>query len=346
MKKWIFTRLFLTAAVCFFISVETKAGLFGSKSKSGKPGNFNKGKLLLSVDFEPNVPLKYNFVCERQIALDLSGKYSKGRKDRGKAHNFTEKLEMEIVYKPLQIDPYGYSTIEATCNSAKATRSSESGRGRDKGDAVESVIGKSFTFKITPTGKVVDYNSLENLVKELGEKAFGEGSKRGRVKDPDMVMDFLATQWNIWDSVSSIKNPLKGLKKGRKWSSQLLAPMPFVSKTGRDVEYQFAGVTEANGVSLAEITSSYKLSQESPRGVCLPYSGSFQMRGTFGFLRGYQMLSIEGTGRQLYDIERGLIKSDTQQYQAKVSASIFGLGSGTLEPNIIIDQTITMKLVE
>ena len=108
-------------------------------------------------------------------------------------------------------------------------------------------------------------------------------------------MDFVATQWNIWDSVSSIKKPLKGLKKGRKWDSKLLAPMPFVSKIGRDVKYQFAGIAEANGVSLAEITSSYKLSQKPPAGVPLPYGGSFHMRGTFGFLRGYQVLSIEGT---------------------------------------------------
>ena len=318
------------------------------KANPASSGNFNKGKVLLTVDFEPNVPLKYNFVCERQISLNLdpSGRYSRGGKSRGSGQNISERLEMEIVYKPIEIDPYGYSTIEATCNSAKVTRTSGDKRGQDKGDAVEFLVGKSFTLKITPTGKIVDYNSLESLAKELGEKAFASSRQRGRIKDADMIMDFVATQWNMWGSISTIKEPLKGLKKGRKWNSQLLAPMPFVSIIGRDVEYKFTGITEVNGVSLAEITSSYKLSRESPAGVPLPYSGSFQMRGTFGFLSGYRVLSIEGTGRQLYDIKRGLIKSDTQQYQAKTSASIFGLGGDTLQPNIIIDQTITMTLVE
>ena len=344
MKKRIFTGLLLAAAVCFFISVETKAGLFGSKSKSGKSGNFNKSKVLLTVDFKPDVPLKYNFVCERQVSLNLdsSGRHSKGGKSRGSDQNIAEKLEMEIVYKPIKIDPYGYSTIEATCNSAKVTRTSGGRRGQDRSDAVEFLVGKSFTLEITPTGKITDYNSLESLSKELGQKAFADSQRRGRIKDPDMIMDFVATQWNMWGSISTIKEPLKGLKKGRKWSSKLLAPMPFVSITGRDVEYQFAGITEANGVSLAEITSSYELSRKSLAGVPFPYDDSFQMRGMFGLLSGYRMLSIEGTGRQLYDIKRGLIKSDTQRYQAKAGASIFSLASA----DITIDQTITMTLVE
>ena len=333
MKKWIFTGLSLVLLLVFF------AGCEGQQKFAG-PG----GKVLLTVDFEPNVPLKYNFVCERQISLNLdpSGRYSRGGKSRGSNQNTVEKLEMEIVYKPIEIDPYGYSTIEATCNSAKVTRTSGSRREQNRGDAVEFLVGKSFTLKITPIGKIIDYNSLGSLTKELGEKAFTNSQQGGRIKDPDMIMDFVATQWNMWGSISTIKEPLKGLKKGLKWDSKLLAPMPFISKIGRDVKYQFAGITEVNGVSLAEITSNYKLSRKSPAGVPFPYGGSFQMRGTFGFLRGYRVLSIEGTGRQLYDIKRGLIKSDTQRYQAETSASIFGLGSA----NMTIDQTITMTLVE
>jgi hypothetical protein len=331
MKKWIFTELFLVVFLVFLASCQ------GQQKSAGF-----KGSLLLSVDFKPDVPLKYSFVSERQATLDLdsSGKVSKG--GRG-SKSFTEKLEMEIVYRPIEIDPYGYSIIEATCNSAKVTRGSGGGsRGRDSSDAVESVAGRSFTIKITPTGEIVDYTSLESLVKELGEKAFGATSKMGRVKDPDMIMDFVATQRHLWDTVSSIKNPLKGLKKGDMWNSRLLSPMPFVSMEGRDVEYKFAGITEANGVSLAEITSSYKLSQESLKDIPIPYSGSFQMRGTFGFLRGYQVHSIEGSGRQLYDIERGLIKSDIQRYQTEISASVFGISTAS----ITSDQTITMTLVE
>ena len=336
-KKWIFTLSLTAMGVCV-------VDCLGQQSTTKSAGF--KGPVLLTVDFKPDVPLKYKFVCERQIALNLdpSGRSRKGA--GGKVQNSTERLEMEIVYKPVEVDPYGYSIIEATCNSANVMRSSSSGRGRSGSDATESLVGRSFTLKITPTGKIADYSSLETLIKELGQKAFDGNAKRGRIKNADMIMDFVTTQWNIWDSVSSIKKPLKGLKKNREWGSKLLAPMPFVSKVGRDVKYKLAGVIESNDVYFAEITSSYSLSKSPPEDIPMPYAGSFQMKGTFGFLRGYQVLSLEGAGRQLYDIERGLIKSDTQQYKAKVSTSILGLGGDSLEPNIEINQTITMTLVE
>lgn len=334
MKKRTFAELFLVTVLVF---------TGGCEEQQRSATDSMKGSLLLSVDFKPDTPLKYQFVCERQVAvnLDPSGRHSKGGKDADKTQNTTEKLEMEIVYKPVEIDPYGYTEIEATCNLAKVTRTS---RVQDRGDAVETAAGKKFTLKITPTGKIVDYTSLEGLTKELGNAAFTD-SRRGRIKDPDMIMDFVATQWYLWDSIASIKEPLRGIRKGQRWESELLAPMPFVSRTGRDVEYKFAGIVESNGVSCAEITSSYKLSQSQPA-ASLPYSGSFQMRGTFGFLRGYRVQSIEGSGVQLYDIKRGLIKSDTQHYKAEVSASVFGLGSDMIEPNIEVNQTMTMTLAE
>lgn len=343
MKKWIFASLFLAAgAVCFVGCQEQQKQQKQPKQKTAGL----KEPLLLSVDFEPNESLVYNFVSERKISvnLDPTGKYSKGKSD-GKEQQQTEKLEMQMEYKPITIDPYGISTIEAKCRSAKVTRIG-TGRVQEKTDAVESLVGKSFTLKITPTGKIVDYSSLESVSKELGEKAFGGGeTQRGKVKNPDMIMDFLATQWNIWDSTASIKNPLKGLDKKSKWNSKLIAPMPYVSKVGRNVEYGFAGVEKSNGDTVAEITSKYTLSR-TPPDVSLPYSGSFQMKGMFGFLQGYKVLSIEGEGTQLFDVDKGLIKSDTQHYEAKVSAAIFGLGSDELLPNIKIDQTITMTLVE
>lgn len=332
MKKWIFSSLSLAVIIAFVVGCQQQ------QKTSNTPAMGED--LLLSVDFKPDVPLKYKFVSQRNIQLDLnpSGKSSK---TDGKVQSIDEKLEMEIVYKPVEIDPYGYSMIEASCISAKVSRSSSSGKAKSRPDAVETLQGKTFTLKITPTGKIVDHSSLEALIKELGEKAFGDSSK-GRIKDPDMIMDFVATQWSIWDSVASIKDPLKGLKKGNKWNSRLIAPMPYVAKIGRDVEYKL----DQRSAEEVQITSGYSLSESAPTDVPLPYSGAFQMRGTFGFLRGYQVLSIDGTGQQIFDVEKGLIKSDSQQYQAKVKASIFGLGGDTLEPNIIINQTITMTLVE
>jgi len=346
MKKWIFAGLFFAAVAVCFVGCQPQQQQVQQGQEEKKSSELNGGPLLLSVDFEPNKTLVYNFVSERtmNVNLDPTGKYSKG-KQGGKEQTQTEKLEMQIAYKPIKLDPYGISIIEANCLSAKVTRSGSS-RIKETTDAVESLKGKSFTLKITPSGKIVDYSSLENVSKELAEKAFGGGeTKRGKVKNPDMVMDFLATQWNIWDSTASIKNPLKGLNSKSKWSTKLAAPMPFVSKIGRNAEYRLSGVKKTGNETLAEITSTYSLSG-TPSNITLPYSGSFQMKGMFGFLQGYKVISIDGKGTQLFDVNRGLIKSDTQNYEAKVSAAIFGLGKDDLTPNIKIDQTITMTLVE
>lgn len=353
MKKRI-SWLLLIATVCFLISVDAEAGLYGSKSKSAKPvksaksvkpaksNKSGQGRLLMSIDFEPNVPLKYKFVSERNVSLDLdpSGKSSKGDKTSGSTQQINEKLEMEIVYQPVEVDPYGYSIIKAKCTAAKVSRVSSTGRAQTKKDAVENLVGRTFTLKIMPTGKIADDSSLKAIIEELGPKAFSD-AKRARIKDPDMIMDFIAVQWNLWDSIASVKKPLKGVKKGETWNSILIAPMPFVSKVGREVKYK---LKDYNDIS-AEIISSYKLSSVSPD-VPMPYSGSFQMRGTFGFLTGYKILSIEGTGSQIYDNAKGRIKSDVQRYQSKVKASIFGLGSEDVEPNIIVNQTTTITLIE
>lgn len=320
------------------IPASTKLNI--SKSKGA-----NKPQLL-SVDFEPNVPLDYKFVSERQILLDLdpSAKASKGN-NRDVTENMSEKLEMEVVFRPVEVNPYGLTTIEATCKSAKVTRTGISAKSTGRSDAAEGAAGKSWTFKITPTGKIADLSSLEKVSQELAQRAFA-ASQRSRVKDPDMIMDFLATQYNIWDSIASIKEPLKGVNKRQQWQSKLLAPMPFVKKVGRNVTYHYAGLVDLNNVAYAKIVTDCNLSPGVPQEVNMPYSGSFYMRGTFGFLRGYRVQSIDGGGEQLYDIRRGLIKSDVQHYKAMVNASIFGLGSETIEPNIEINQTITMTLVE
>jgi len=359
MKKWISLCLIIAVAVCSGYGADKAA----KKQKSPKPEKTVKAQkpvkqakpaktvnlkkpLLLSVDFEPNQTLVYNFVSERimNVNLDPTGKYSKGKQD-GKEQEQTEKLEMQIAYKPVKIDSVGISVIEATCNSAKVTRTG-TGRTQEKADAAENLAGKSFTLKITPTGKIVDYSSLDAVAKELADSAFGGGeTKKGKIKNPDMVMDVMATQYYIWDSIAAIKNPLKGVDKKSKWNSKLLAPMPYVSKIGRNVEYKLTGVEKVGDANLAEITGTYSLSK-TPADVTLPYSGGFQMKGMFGFLQGYKVLDITGQGKQLFDIDKGRIKSDTQEYEATVSASIFGLGSDELTPNIKIEQKITMTLVE
>jgi len=328
-------------AICFYVVFLTFGLTFFAGCQESVKGPAS-GADLLTVDFAPGQTLKYSFVSNRtmSINLDPSGKHSKGKKSSEK--KVIEKLELVMAYTPVEIDPYGYSVIQAKCESAKVTRR---GGSRSDKDAVEFLAGKTFTLKITPAGEIADYTSLTEVVKALGDKAFSS-SKRGRIKNPDMIMDFIATQWALWDSAASIKNPLKGIKKGQKWSSKLIAPMPFVKKVARNVDYKLADIASTDTARVAIIESTYSLADSPVDNVPLPYGGSFQMRGMFGFLRGYEIVSLAGAGTQEFDIERGLIISDTQSYQTKVKASIFGLGDGGVEPNIIVDQTIEMKLLE
>ena len=76
----------------------------------------------------------------------------------------------------------------------------------------------------------------------------------------------------------------------------------------------------------------------------MPYSGSFQMSGTFGFLRGYDFLDLEGKGEELFNIEAGRIEKYNQQYKVRVKAS-FPMGLST-NPLITIKQKLQMELLE
>lgn len=178
MKNWIW----LATAIAFLFA--------GCQQQSKRTPTTGVGakQLLLSVDFEPNVPLVYRFVSERQIMLDLdpsaSAKASKGQKVKDVTQNMSEKLELEIVYKPIEVDPYGLTTIEATCKSARVTRTGVSSRGQGRSDAAEGAAGRSWTFTVAPAGEIADYSSLEKLINELGERAFAASQKKAELRTP------------------------------------------------------------------------------------------------------------------------------------------------------------------
>ncbi len=67
-------------------------------------------------------------------------------------------------------------------------------------------MGKSFIFTVDSIGKIHDYSQLEELIKQAGEKTFSTEAGGNRIKQPDMIGDFIATQWFLWDSISSIPN--------------------------------------------------------------------------------------------------------------------------------------------
>ena len=325
------TVIFLTALA----GCEPKAE--GEKPLTGK-------KELLTVNFQEGQTLQYRFVSSRDIEVDW-GPTKRGSKP-GPNHidKSSESMDMVVTYTPIEVDPYGLTTIKATCKSVNVRRT-PSGTGRTNKDAVESLPGASFTFTVEPSGKIEDYSQLEKLIKETGEKAFRPESSQGRIKEPDMISDFTATQWFLWDSVSSIKNSAKGVRVGQSWKSELSVPTPMVMRAARDVNYTLDEIRQTEKGLLSVIRSSYSPAESVPGNwPPMPYSGGFQMSGRFGFIRGYQILDLQGQGEELFNINAGRTERYNQHYQVQMEASLpMGIG-GKLR--ITINQNLTMELLE
>jgi hypothetical protein len=160
-----------------------------------------------------------------------------------------------------------------------------------------------------------------------------------------MIGDFIATQWFLWDSISSIEKAAKGVYVGQSWKSKLSVPTPMVTRKVRDVTYTLDEIRQTEKGQLAVIRSSYSPAESvSDNWPPMPYSGRFQMSGRFGFLRGYKLLDLQGQGEELFNIDAGRTEQYNQQYQAQLEASLpMGLG---LNPRITIKQTLTMELLE
>jgi hypothetical protein len=94
---------------------------------------------------------------------------------------------------------------------------------------------------------------------------------------------------------------------------------------------------------LAVITSSYAPADSTPADWPIPYSGRFQMSGTFGFLGPYEVLGLEGTGTELFNLKTGCLEQRQEKYVLRVRAGLPPLGIEA-NPRITIDQTLTMEL--
>ena len=303
-----------------------------------------KGKTLLTVDFQENQPLQYKFVSSRDIEVILGPAKSTSKAGKGTTSKSTELMELVVAYTPVKIDPYGLTTIKATCKSAKVRRTKSTGGQTGGKDAVESLSGKSFTFTIDPTGKIKDYSQLDELIKEIGKKAFRSTTEKVRTKEPDMIGDFVATQWFLWDAVSSIDKSSQGVAVGQSWNSQLIVTGPMVMRQARDVIYKLEEVRPSPKGQLAVISSSYTLADSVPKSWPVPYSGRFRMSGTFGFFRGYSILELQGQGEELFNIDTGQTQQYNQQYLMKMKASLpLPIGA---PPRINIKHKLTMMLLK
>jgi hypothetical protein len=299
-------------------------------------------KTLLTVDFKPGQTLKYKFVNSRNMAVDWgptrSGSPSKIDKS-------SESLEMVVSYTPVKVDPYGVSTIRADCESAKAKRTSESTRPQNWQEAAEGFAGKSWTFTVDARGRIVDGSGFRDVLLQVGQRAFRADRSKGLIKDPDMLFDVISMQWFLWDSVSSISNPTKGVAVGDKWKSVLAVPATMVLFAARDVNYTLSEirVQDANN-RIAVIDSSYYLRWPNPPEWPVPYTEPFQMSGVFGFLRGYKTLDLQGHGQEFFNIDAGRTERCSQSYTVHASASL-PMGLGGVNPQITIGQNMTMELL-
>jgi len=323
------------SAVVLSISL---VGCRTSGEGTGKAQVLKDGRVFLTVDFEQGQTLRYKFASNRDITLDWEP-------GRGQVQEQSERLEMVVAYTPAEVDPYGVSAVRATVESVQVTRTGGPS-GRSFGtDAVESAQGRAFVLKVDPRGKIVDFSQLETLVREMGEKAFRANAARGRIKDPDMIGDFVAGQWFLWDAVSSIERPAEGVAPGQTWPSQLSVPTPMVMRRARDVTYRLDEIRPSEDGPLAVIKSTYAPAASAPSDWPVPYSGRFQMSGTFGFLGPYQVLGLEGGGEELFNIEAGRTERHEQKYTMRMRAALPPMGVRA-NPLITMDQTLTMELLK
>jgi len=312
-------------------------------SGCGGPVGLKTQKEILTITFEQGQTLRYRFVSNKEIDIDWGQMGKRGKPGKNKIDKHYESFEMVVAYTAVEADPYGLTRIEARCESVKTSRIPAKGRGRDK-DAAEHFNGKSFNFAFEPNGKIEDYSNLHQLIKEVGKKAFRNDRRMGRIKGPDMIGDFVVTQWFLWDSISSIAEPIEGVAVGESWASKLSIPTPMIMRQARDVEYTLSEIRPSDEGRLAIIKSSYGHADSVPDGWAIPYTGSFQMKGTFGFLRGYKITELQGNGEEIFNIDAGRCEGYEQNYTMKMDAR-FPMGLG-IKPKLTVKQTITMELID
>jgi hypothetical protein len=298
----------------------------------------------LLVSFEKDVPITYRMVSERQTELDIT---SDDPTKKSRPSNSTEKLELVMVYTPIEVNPFGLSTVMVNCKSAKVTRTQLTGKSNNS-DAMEGLAGKSFTLKLSPTGNIGDTADLERIAKELGKASFATTRDQTRIKNPDMIGDFIALQQYLWAASSTISNQLD-LKVGDTWQARqsIPWPLPMYPPPARTTTYTLDAITAEEGQPRkAVISSTYALSETPIDDYIKPYDeGRFQMRGMFGFLRNYQFRYLEGSGKQIFNLDDGLVDSDQQEYLLNVGAT-FLMPLGSSQPVLTVKQKMSIERIE
>jgi hypothetical protein len=295
-------------------------------------------RAFLSVDFDAEKPMRYKAVSNRTVVLD----WNPTKNNKSSTKKYIEDCEMVIVYETVKHDPYGLSTIKATFEEISGKKSSKSNK-----SALSKLKGKSFTFTIGPNGKIYDDSNMFDLLKEASKAVFRHGKGDRRIKDPDILDDVIAIQLQLWDAPAAVENPAKGLMVGQTWKSLLFIPSSMILREGIDVTYELKDIQQSKAGRTAVVESTYTASEDDPK-VKLPYEGSFQLSGTFGFFRsmfkGLSVRDVKGTGRQIYDMESGHIKNLEQNYEAIIKPNAIPM-AGT-DPVITVNQKTIITFIE
>ncbi len=296
----------------------------------------------LLLDFPTDQPLTYKMVSERTTEIRLTGD-SAGRQQ---SHSVSESLELVIEYRAVESNPFGLSTIEGKCVSAKVNRETMRSQSGRTGDVAEGLAGRTFRFTISPAGRIEDYSELNALVKELGAKSFVEGVKAPTlVKDPDMLTDFIAMQWYLWDCSASVKDPSGGVQGLKGWKAIQLLPLPIPIPVARETTFRLSEIQDQPDKKAAIIASSYAISEAEIPHWPQPYEGKFNLKGSlFAVMRNYRFKSIEGGGTAVMDLNRGVLESDQQQWKVDITAE-FLLPLGNSLPQIAVHQKVNIQLV-
>lgn len=299
----------------------------------------------MALEFKPDSVLTYRFVSSRQVQIELTTGAG-GKKEDSKISN--ESIEMVMRIKPLEVDPYGLSTVEFTCQSVQVKRTSFSGKGSTT-DAMESLRGKSYTIQITPTGQIKNLDSFSTLLKEIGQKSFvARSDAQQNVKDPDMILDWICFQYYLWDVTASNPNPLAGVRPGSTWKSDqfMTWPVPIQNLPSRTTTYTVKEITEQDGKRLAHIDSAYQLGEKPVLNFPLPYDGPYQIKGSlFSILRNFQHQSLEGSGALTYNLTDGYPEKDQQDYTLVTQAG-FILPLGQSFPTLTVAQSILIERLD
>jgi len=291
----------------------------------------------LRVRFEPGRTLAYVFTSHRDIQVQWQPGADAGRA-RGGTRSLSETLTLDMTFEPVTVTDTR-TVLKVTCRSARVRRTGITGRPPAM-DPVERMTGRTYTLTVDARGRITDAKSLDALLKDIGRRAFREHPTQGRIKDPEMIADVVATQWFLWDAVASA-DP-NGEAVGDTWLSRLSVPTPMVMRKARDVTYTLADVNDADHERIATIDSTCRLSPDkAPRTWPIPYAARFQVSGQFGFLRGYQVLSLTGQGRERFNVDDGVSLGYEQTYHMEIQAMVPFMAQ--VRPEVIIDQTLTME---